>query len=286
MQFRFVLIVMFAMAGSVWAESDTNAASAAPASTNVAVEAPAVATNQPAAVEAPAPAESVPEATAIETASKPWGFGEFSVGTRLTYVSLKQANKDFFLGHLNHMEVDQDLAPYKVFADWFFLPYLGVELTWDKMRAKVFNEPDPDGTRTSDGAWVISGPIATVVARYPNDSKFTPAVGVGAAFMSETFEHAGWWHWGYSSVQQYEAAGSPAAPYKGGTRTLDPKDSVGFVVTADCDYRFNDHWAADVYGRYMSISADTHWTNRGEDKGNTSVPLDNYVLGLGVKYVF
>jgi hypothetical protein len=210
----------------------------------------------------------------------------FAVGTRMVYARLVQPTKHTFLGHIDKLEVRQDLAPTRVFGQWFPFPDWGVELTWDEVHAKTFNNPGDDGVRTCDGDWLISGPIATVLWRYVNDSGWTPSVGVGAGFMSGDVDLAGWWHYGYNSPEQYAALGSPKTPYKAGMRTMDPNDPIALVVSAECDVRISDRWSADLYARYMSVDLDIHWTTKGDDKGTRTVPFDNYVLGLGAKYRF
>jgi hypothetical protein len=297
MKGRIALVLTFGLATATLAE--TNTAAMPSALTNDVAEAPAAVTNQPVAPSEPA-ATAAPVTSSRAELTTPateegaplvaggvaatWN--RFEVGTRMNYAKLTDDTKHTFLGQIYKLDEQQDLAPTRVFGRWFFLRDWGVELTWDELRAETYNSPDENGVRSSDGDWLISGPIATVIWRYLNDSRWTPDVGAGAGFMSGDTDLAGWWHYGYNSPEQYAALGSPKTPYKAGTRTMDANDAVAFVMTAGCSARITDRWSANVYGRFMSVDVDIHWTTKGEDKGSRTIPFDNYVLGLGVACTF
>ena len=279
MTIRLTMALVLAGAFTVEAETSvTSDASSVPANAG---------TNQ-ASVMAPAP---VVESGVVET-SKPipgvdeagFALEQFSLGTRITHYELETTHKNYFLGHLNKLEAIQDNAPTKLYADWWFHRYLGVELTWDRVEARVHND-DPEGI--SDGNLVAEGPIATMMARYPNKTRVTPHAGIGMAFMSVAFDEAPWWALGYDGPDSYEMLGSPTVPRNGKTREMLPDDSAqGVVATAGVDARISRHWSADVYWRYMDLDVKMGFRTGGDVKDARDIPLSNMAFGAGVKYVF
>ncbi|MBI3987248.1 MAG: hypothetical protein HY343_10025 [Lentisphaerae bacterium] len=221
-----------------------------------------------------------------------------ALGTRLTVFTLQTDNKKYFMGFIDVLEEEQDLWPTKVFAQWLFTPYVGLELTWDQVAAKLWNSED---IPHDDGMLSLRGPIVTLFGQYPNETIFTPYAGVGAGWFLADFDPNPIWHNGFGyemtwdqAVADYEAwraAGSPEWPNNGYQRILEPEDTYGLVLTAGSSIGINRRWAADLYLRYMWADVDAHYTRRvfGEvidDRGTFTFPLSNFAAGLGVKYLF
>jgi outer membrane protein W len=298
MTLRIVLVLMLVLGASAYGQTDP----AAPAATNAPAD--QAATNAPApdsAVStnaAPATDTQAPAAPAVKTepavelpVAEEVAGGRFAIGTRLTYLMLLKESGDF-MGHIDKLDAEQNLAPYKLFARWYFFRDFGLELTWDEVKAKTYNEPDEGtGARSSDATYVISGPILTALWRHRTEKRWTPWGGAGLAFMKGDVEHEGWWHYGYSSQNQYEQLGSPTTPNKGLTREFELDDPVGLVLAAGCDVTVNDRWSVDLYARYMNVEVKNHYTMSYngtvfDDNGTKTEPLSNIVFGLGAKYTF
>jgi len=275
-------IVGLVLAGAWIVNAETVVDDKAPAVTTGAGQ-ESVATPVPVPVLEPIAAEPAGPITGVDEAD--FSLERFSIGTRITHYELKTNRKDnpTFLGHINQMEAIQDHAPTKLYADWWFCRYSGLELTWDHVKARTHNE-DPEGI--SDGNMIARGPIATVMLRYPNTTRVTPHVGVGMAFMSVSFDEEPWWALGYASPQDYEDLGRPAVA-RGKTREMLPKDSAnGVVVVAGLDVRLTQHWSADLYWRDMDLDTEMGYRTAGDVKSARTIPLGNTVMGAGVKYVF
>jgi len=213
------------------------------------------------------------------------------VGVRATASRLRDSREEFFLGHINELEEHSNLLPYKLYLDWFFLPDWGLELTFDRLRVRTWNEPSgAGGEQVSDGSLRLNELLALLLWRYRNDTAWTPYAGVGLVLVAAGFDHATWWHYGYSSPQEWEDLGKPAEPFRGKTRQLDPSDAVGFVLAGGCKRRLANGWSLDATLRYTQVDVDLHYTlefgGQVRDKGTRSVPLDHLTLGLGLEYAF
>ncbi len=262
------------------------------ASTNAA---PAVTTPTPAPEPAPASTAEVAKVTLPEeppavippVAETPWG--DISIGTRMIYFRLMKENKQTFLGNINRLEEKQDMAPDRLYVNWYPTRYAGAELTWDKARATTHNQNSETGQ--GDGDFVFSGPILTLMFRYPNETGFTPYGGIGMAFLNCSFENDAWWYYGWPSPEAYEAAGSPSEFRNGYKREITVENANAFVIAAGCDYRLDSHWLAEFYVRYMSLDLDAHYVHGDSTldpstSHTTKIPFDNVALGVGIRYTF
>jgi len=249
--------------------------------TNQVVETTSTSASVPAPVIEPILAEPAGPIPGID--EEEFALEGFSIGTRITHFQLETERKNTFLGHIDKLEAIQDNSPTKLYADWWFCRYVGVELTWDCVEARTHND-DPEGI--SDGNLTAQGPIATLMARYPNKTRVTPHVGFGWAFMSVAFDEEPWWALGYASPESYAELGSPAVA-RGKTREMLPEDSArGVVVVAGLDVRISRHWSADLYWRNMDIDTMMGYRTAGDVKDARNIPLSNMAMGAGVKYVF
>lgn len=228
--------------------------------------------------------------------------GHLEVGTRITSFKLLKENKDSFLGSIDHLDAKQDLAPFKIFAHWFFTPRYGIELAWDHIEAATVTTEDGH----SDGNIVLTGPIITVFARHPMDIMIkekaltlVPYGGIGFVILDASFEHESWWHHGFSEDQwpdaearynEWVASGSPPWPNGGYQRTMNLDDTIGFVLSAGCATKINKSLSIDFYLRYMDVDVDDKYTlsRYGEvfHVEYATFPMSNYALGLGIKYAF
>ena len=210
------------------------------------------------------------------------------IGTRITYFRLLNENDKSFLGSIDHLGDSQDYNPSKVFVDWLFCPYGGLELTWDRIEAVATTSTSDNHT---DGKFLLDGPILTAFARYPNKSILTPYAGVGVAYYHTDFEAQDWWAQGFASPQDFVDFGKPSTDRNNKGRAISTDTTAGFVATAGTAIKITKNWSADLYFRYSSINLDAHFmlTTDGQvsdDKGHYGIPFDNVTGGVGVKYVF
>lgn len=213
-----------------------------------------------------------------------------AVGTRVTQYWLLDTSRekgDTFLGSIDGLDARQDLWPYKVFAQWNLGSHAFLEGTWDRVEAVAQSE---HGKGDSDGTLEMYGPVLTLNGRLPTGTRFTPFAGIGLAPWRANFDHASWHHYGYESVAEWKADGSPTEPRNGKVRHINVDDSVGYVATLGVDVALGKDWVLDFYGRYMDISTDHQFT---VDQGHTRLinvegafPLDNIAIGIGLARTF
>lgn len=218
--------------------------------------------------------------------------GHLQIGTRITGFMLLKDKSDSFIGSIDQLDEEQDLLPTKLYADWYFSPYWGLDLTWDHATAKTATQDKTDTPTHSDGSFKISGPIISLIGRYPNPSDWIPYGGAGVAIMSARFDAATWWYTGFPSESDWEEYGSPSQTLNGLNRVIEPKkNAIGYVAFGGCDYKITDHLLVGAYVRYMNIKLDAHYylTINGvdiDDRGDYSIPMHNMVAGIGTSYLF
>jgi hypothetical protein len=261
----------------------TNAARVALDATN-AVGTTGVATNQPAA-------ETVPVVPALTTAEveprwfsriEPdpeegdgWWLNRFEIGTRVTSFELTDAKRPMdnrFLGSINVLKEDEDLSPTKLYANAWVLKWLGVGISYEKMGIKTWTEK-PDVEPYTDGTFDVDGPILSLLACWPNSTRFTPFAEVGQWLMSGSFSADPEWanaH-GIDGYQDFEVV----------------KEEGGMVWGVGCAVQITRHVEMDVLYRQIegALIVD-HVLLGGVQHAGKKFPLDSNWMGAGIKYRF
>lgn len=230
---------------------------------------------------------SLPRTASAEPVPAREWWQNFEIGTRSTYFWLRDyqrgaiqlpGNEGNYYGSINELKDVQDLWPYKIFVDYKFTPYWGLELTWDRIQAKTWTQVDPTSPigfgGYTDGTLDLIGPELSVFARYPNDTLFTPYAGVGAVYyFASNTDDPTWAH-----------------PYGDFYQSFAPNNTWGWVVYGGCDIKISGPWSADLLVRYTKVNVDgTHYQGFGSADGiggEFTFPLSNIAAGLGVRYSF
>ncbi len=226
---------------------------------------------------------------------------KLEIGLRFTYFSLVDDEKnnydkngnfvDGFLGSINKLDAEQTFMPYP-FLRYYPIPYVGIELGYDKMRAKTKKYYDDDDD--SDGSIDMKGPSIALLGRYPNETTLTPYGGVGVVFYNCDFEYDGYWHHGFRNSADYNAwraQGSPEWPNNGYERNIKLSDTTAWYITGGASWEIVEHIALDFQLRYMWADVDAHYYlsfygNKFDDRGNFNFPMENWAGQLSVKYSF
>ncbi|MDA0577261.1 MAG: outer membrane beta-barrel protein [Verrucomicrobia bacterium] len=219
------------------------------------------------------------------------------VGTRLTTVNLLDDSRpddplqvDTYLGNLNRLEAEQSLAPVKLFANFVVNPYFVVELTYDKVEARVYNSSHGTAAGFSDGTVSMAGPILTAQVRYPIQDRYVPYAGIGLAFMGAEFDEDAWWAQGWLNPTEFAAADGAAFSPDGTTRVMNVNDDTGIVLVGGFTYFITEHWAVDTMLRYMEVTTEATFVRYVNGKKERQIPgeftLEHVAWGLGVRYSF
>lgn len=221
------------------------------------------------------------------------------IGTRLSYQYLTDSDsgakggtygEGTFLGTIYALDEVQQPLPVNFFASYFFTNHLGVELAYDSVEAETMaTSIGYDGIK-SDGNVSMAGPTLSLVARYPNNSRFTPYLSIGLGYYFGDFEEEAHWALGYSDPSVYEALGSPHTNYNGKSRIMKVEDEIGIVMAAGCGYRLTEHFSLDLSVSYTSLETDATFYGYEygilvtEQEGN--FPVDNLAIRAGLTYTF
>ncbi len=204
-----------------------------------------------------------------------WWRNRVEIGTRITSFELtdKQSPPDNnFLGSINTLKEDQDYTPTKLYANVWVLEWLGVGLSYEKMGAETWTE-EPGYESYTDGTFELDGPILSLLAAWPNSTRFTPFVEVGQWMMSGSFKANSDWgnaH-GIDGYQDLEVA----------------KEKGGFVFGGGCAIQLTRHLEMDVLYRQITASVEVDHVLLGTVRASgREFPLDSSWLGLGIKYRF
>jgi len=232
----------------------------------------------------------------LATASEAWTAvsdfldGHLDLGVRMTKNELEDNTRpieDSFLGNITELEGDEDYS-MRFFVDVMFIKYLGMEWTTDELTADTINYNNGQ----SDGSVEISGPIWSIVGRYPNPTRFTPYAGIGKAYMDASFTNDKWWNLGYPSEAMWINLGRPSTGYRSVRRNITVSGEDVNVMFFGCAIRITDWLSADIYYRTMDITLDAHYERTGAysfDDVQTEdgeFTLDHTTMGFGLKYVF
>jgi outer membrane protein W len=211
-----------------------------------------------------------------------WIKDHLEIGTRITYFSLRDDKRDplsgidgapgSFYGSINQLDAVQNYLPLKLFVDYKFCPYGGIELTWDRIQADTITQLDGH----TDGTIRLTGPIGSIFGRYPNGTRCTPYAGMGVGYFFAQFAENESWH-------------NPRGDF---LQLFDLDNAWGWLVYGGLDVRLADHWSADFMIRYISMDVSgTHLQTGIEGgpyfpAGSFTIPMSNTSLGLGVRYSF
>ena len=234
------------------------------------------------------------EAIRNASASGDRWYNKLSIGTRLTYFQLQDDQRTLdnsYIGHLSILDAQQDLVPWKLFAQYSFCRYCGLELTWDSVQAKLVNLTDDGVTRgNTDGELTMMGPILSVRGLYPNHSVFTPYLSLGVAPWSGSIDHYPWHEKGYPSPEAYAASHNKGKLYAGTQREITVGDDVGVAIGGGCEIKLGKNWSADLLVRYLNVASDTEYTVIEDGvvhrRQSGTFTMEHIAYGAGVKYSF
>ena len=224
----------------------------------------------------------VPVPVPMETKARRGPGGRLALGTRFLHYSLHETYRatynsdgsfdEGFLGTIEGLEEEQDYAPTRLYAQYAFTDYVGIGVSYDKLRVRTithFYEWEDESTRPlhTDGDFEFQGPIFYALLAYPNESRFTPFGEIGLAYYMAEFQPTE--DWG-----------------DGGRRELRTEDAMGFAIAGGCDIALTDNWAVNGYVRYVDVELDVDYYLNKRYRTSAVFPMSYTAMGLGVSYTF
>lgn len=195
------------------------------------------------------------------------------IGVRSIHVELREDSRgtgtrertDNFLGSIDMLDAEQDYAPTRVYLQYFFTDILGIGASYDKVEAQARDESASDGIVGADG------PIFYLVARYLNDSTFTPFLEVGMAHYHAYFEENAEWS-------------------RNGLRYMDVESTEALVLALGCDIAVTEQLSVNLYTRLVDgATLDGKHFNSDDPVNPRQVGdfnIDYFGAGIGIKYAF
>ncbi|HMP89156.1 MAG TPA: hypothetical protein PJ991_03085 [Kiritimatiellia bacterium] len=230
--------------------------------------------------------------------------GRLAIGFRSTYFDLTDdkkgefradgsfVNGSGFLGSIVELDARQNYMPLP-YIQWFFSEYFALELGYERLKARTVRYTDGG----SDGTFKLNGPSIQALGFLPNESAFTPFIGVGVIFFNADFDHDGLWHNGFGggnaqeNYNNWRASGSPAWPNGGYRRNIDASNTTAYFFSFGTSYDITENIILELFIRYMKAEVDGHfylsrYDEIFQDSGTTTFPLDNWSGQLGIKWLF
>lgn len=200
-----------------------------------------------------------------------WWRNRVEIGTRITTYTLTDKSRpdnNHYLGSINRLKEDQDYTPTKVFANVWPLKWVGAGISYEKISAVTWTE-EPGETSYSDGTFVAKGPILSLLAAYPNGTRFTPFAEAGMMLISGSFDANPAWSQG--DYQDMKVTGT--------------KD--GTVLGLGCAIQLGKRVEMDlIYRQIKAALVVDHVLNGSVRASDREFPLDSTWMGAGIKYRF
>ena len=289
--FAFLLLAPLALAVPAAAEATPDEpGEAAPAGTPAAEAKPAA---LPAADEPAQDAALLRRPSFAET----WIKGRFAVGPAVSQLSVRNRHVPYdpeqernFLGNINKMEED-GCTGAGISVRYGLLSWLAVEASGPgRADLKAWNR---DG-ESCDGTLRLRTWSARLLLRWPTDDGwFSPYAGFGVERVSASFEHANWWHYGWSSPQDYETFGNGSKePHHSASRRMElSSPGVAPVVALGATIRLHENAELDLFGSWTDSDdvdvvfyrTDGRLTRRMR---TGAFPSEHLSYGIALRYVF
>ena len=226
-----------------------------------------------------------------------WIVWRLSLGITLTKAHVRHRHVPYdpnqehnFLGNINDMREHGDVALGLV-ARYEILPWFAIEAAND-LRADL-DACNRDGV-SCDGTLQLRGWRAQALVFWPEPQWIVrPYLGLGVEHVDASFKHSPWWHYGWSSPEEYERDGNGSrSPHNGVMRTMDVK-SPGFAPAISLGATVGLHRRAqlDAFVRWTDCDdAETTFRRREGRREHTMLtgafPAEHIVCGIALSVVF
>ncbi len=209
---------------------------------------------------------------------------------RHTYVRYDPSQENNFLGNLNDMHPDNGTA-FGLIARYEISSWIAVEVAND-FQADL-DALNHDG-ESCDGTLQLRGWRAqAIVYGLAPEWIVRPYLGVGAEHVDANFRHSPWWHYGWSSPEDYRRYGNGTqTPRNGVMRFMDVEDpGYAPALTLGVCACLHRHVQLDAFMRW-SDSDDARATFRRREGTNEHVvrtgafPTSHVVYGLALCAIF
>ncbi len=227
--------------------------------------------------------------------------GKVHVGVSFTTSTAKETKAPdgtCYLGNLDELREDE-MTGIGFNIQYDLCDYIALSFANDMhVEHAVWNRPtEAHAAESTDGNLILEGMLYQVILQCPfrfsdNAWALTPYVGVGITDIKAKWDHAAWWHYGWSSPADYEAYGrGSTAPRKGNSRWMVLEEpSSAFTFTAGLSVQILAHLDLDFFYRMVSVDDIDAKFHRRKPTGPVEregyFPAEFSTIGFGLRYVF
>ncbi|MFO7536112.1 MAG: hypothetical protein R6X19_10615 [Kiritimatiellia bacterium] len=223
------------------------------------------------------------------------------IGVRYRQIDLKDDKRDVensFLGSITELNSQSDYEPITWLTfGWLFNPYVGLQFTWEQLRAETRTEQVTASLNHSDGIVDLDGPGLMLLLRYPNKTRLIPSGGIGYAWLTSTFEHNPVWNNGFGGENRqvaydtWVANGSPAWPNGGYQRTITLEDTTAVILYAELAFQITPRLDVHAFIESMEVEGvDLNYalSRYGYDFSSyqAEFPMSCTAYGVGLRWSF
>ena len=221
--------------------------------------------------------------------------GKFSGGLALAFPVLDDparpedpTQEHTFLGNLVK-EKERRMNVYP-FVEYTVCPFLRLALSYYRIAVSTYNQ---NNDRVGDGTASLKGLWFSAKCQWPLfDGRLLPYATLGVAVLDGNYAEAAWWHYGYSSPDDYRSHGSRRVLKNDHYRVMEVEDATAFVWGAGIAWRPFEHWEADFSVTFLDANADADFyydypaSGKIEEVRHGYFAFDNHQFCIAAKYIF
>ncbi len=196
-----------------------------------------------------------------------------------------ESRRQTFLGYISRLDAEQHYSP-RILIGYHINDYVKLRYHHGGIAARTWNF----NNELSDGVVKMSGPVFSLILKYPVNEMFSPYVGLGYAFWDSRFHHDAWWHLGWSSPERYEEAGSPSETQAGRRRVIRVDNASSAVFSLGVEIQAARHLMFDLGMSVYTHSPEAQfyqvWDDSAQLTGEGEFDLSHRSYSLGMSLLF
>ena len=188
--------------------------------------------------------------------------GKFGIGARIGYVNYSGDSID---------DTDVDFDDAAMFGGnlvYYLHSYFSLELSADYVKTdtefKVSGFSPVNFGELKQVPIILNGRF-----HFSTNQKISPYLSAGIGYY----------------INDFDLSDAASSELPSGSE-LDPDDSIGFNLGGGIQFLLNEHFALDLDLKYIWNKTDFEAKAPGYEKEEISVDLDNFYVGIGLKYYF
>ena len=188
--------------------------------------------------------------------------GKFGIGARIGYVNYSGDSID-------DTDVDfDDAAMYGGNLVYYLHSYFSLELSADYVKTdtefKVSGFSPVNFGELKQVPIILNGRF-----HFSTNQKISPYLSAGIGYY----------------INDFDLSDAASSELPSGSE-LDPDDSIGFNLGGGIQFLLNEHFALDLDLKYIWNKTDFKAESPGYETEEDSIDLDNFYVGIGLKYYF